>query len=235
MEKQPAWLFDESKQVGVDYTNEGLVSDYDKQHEGFRDFASEAKRIAEDLGLSARSTVLDMGCGTGGLATHLAQICKHVYAADVSGPMIGKLREKVERQGLRNVTAVQAGFLTYDHVGNELDAAVVNIALHHLPDFWKQVALCRLHDLLRQGGKLFIVDVVFGFSPREFRSSIDDWLQSMEKMAGKEMAAETVVHVRDEYSTWEWVMRGMIERAGFTVERDEEFRPNMRAYVCSRK
>ncbi len=234
MKKQPAWLFDESKPVGVDYTDEELASDYDKQHEGFRDFASEAKRIAEDLGLSAQSTVLDMGCGTGGLTTRLAQICKHVYAVDVSGPMIGKLRDKVERQGLRNVTVVHAGFLTYEYTGNEPDAIVVNIALHHLPDFWKQIALCRIHDLLCQGGKLLLVDVVFGFSPREFRTSIDEWLQSMEKIAGKDMAAETVIHVRDEYSTWDWVMRGMMERAGFTVERDEEFMPNMRAYVCSR-
>jgi hypothetical protein len=35
----PEWLFDESVQVGVDYTDVDLVAEYDEQHEGFRDFA----------------------------------------------------------------------------------------------------------------------------------------------------------------------------------------------------
>jgi ubiquinone/menaquinone biosynthesis C-methylase UbiE len=233
-ENHPSWLFDETKQVGVDYTDKELVCDYDKQHEGFRDFEQEAKKIASALDLSERSAVLDVGCGTGGLTTHLAQICRHVYAVDVSGTMIDTVRAKIRDQGLANVSPIQSGFLTYEHEGMQLDAIIANITLHHLPDFWKQIALCRFYDLLGPGGKLFLADVVFGFDPRTYREAIDNWLDGMRVIAGQQMAEETVVHVRDEFSTWEWVVTGMLERAGFRIDGDPEVMPNMRAYVCSK-
>jgi len=231
----PKWLFDESVQVGVDYADEEVVADYDRQHETFRDFEREAQKIVEALGLSRDSTVLDIGCGTGGLTTHFARMCKHVYAVDASGGMIAALTDKAAEQGLTNVSLEQAGFLTYEHDGQAPDAIIANIALHHLPDFWKQIALCRLHDLLRHGGRFLLVDVVFDFDPREYREKIGRWLGSMRELAGPKMAHETVVHVRDEFSTWEWIVRGMLERAGFQIDSNFETMPNMRAYVCSKR
>jgi putative AdoMet-dependent methyltransferase len=81
---RPAWLFDESAHVGVDYADRDLVADYDRQHEGFRDFEKEAEKIVAALGLSKDSAVLDIGCGTGALSVRLARKCRHVYAVDVS-------------------------------------------------------------------------------------------------------------------------------------------------------
>ena len=52
IENHPKWLFDESVQVGVDYTDEDVVADYDKLHEDFRDFEREAQKMVETLGLS---------------------------------------------------------------------------------------------------------------------------------------------------------------------------------------
>ncbi len=233
-DNRPTWLFDESAQVGVDYTDEDLVAEYDKQHEGFRNFAQEAQKIATVLGLSEHSTVLDIGCGPGGLTTHLARMCRYVYAVDISGAMIAVLTDKIQNQGLNNINPVQSGFLTYQHEGEDLDGIVANINLHHLPDFWKQIALCRFHDLLKYGGRLFLADVVFGFDPRNYREAIDSWLDGMRDLAGPQMADETVVHVRDEFSTWEWVMTGMLERAGFQVDNEFEIMPHMRAYACSK-
>jgi ubiquinone/menaquinone biosynthesis C-methylase UbiE len=232
--KRLNWLFDESVQVGVDYTDEDLVDKYDKHHEGFRDFDREAKKIFSALGLSPDSTILDIGCGTGGLTTHFAQMCKHVYAVDISKAMIAQLTQKIESQGLYNVTAVQSGFLTYQHQGGALDAIVANITLHHLPDFWKQIALCKLSDLLKPGGMLFLADVVFGFDPRTYQKTIEDWLAEMEKLAGQSMADETIIHVRDEFSTWEWIMQGILERAGFRIDNSFEIMKHIRAYICSK-
>lgn len=231
----PKWLFDESLPVGVDYTDTATAAGYDHQHERFRDFEREARKIAAALGLSGDAAVLDMGCGTGGLTIHLARIYRHVYAVDTSSAMISVLRGKTEKQGLKNVTAMQSGFLTYEHEGGELDGIIVNITLHHLPDFWQQIALCRFYDLLKPGGRLFLNDVVFSFDPRKYREVIDDWIADMQDMAGRRMAEETVVHVRDEFSTWEWVMTGMLERAGFQIDSHFEFMPHMRAYICSRQ
>ena len=106
--------------------------------------------------------------------------------------------------------------------------------LHHLPDFWKQIALCRLCDMLKPGGRLFLADVVFGFDPRSYREAIDSWLGGMRDLAGRKIADETVVHIRDEFSTWEWIISGMLERAGFRIDSNLEIMPNMRAFICSK-
>jgi len=50
-----------------------------------------------------------------------------------------RLNTKLESTHLDNVEPVQAGFLTYQHVG-EADFVYSRFALHHLPDFWKAVA-----------------------------------------------------------------------------------------------
>lgn len=230
----PNWLFSESVQVGVDYTDEDIVADYDKHHEAFRDFDQEARKIFAALDLSIKSTVLDIGCGTGGLTTRFARMCKHVYAVDVSKEMIAALARKIRKQGLSNVTAVQSGFLTYQHQGDALDAIVANITLHHLPDFWKQIALCKFFDILKPGGRLFLADVVFGFDPRTYQKTIEEWLAVMKDLAGQNMADETVTHVRDEFSTWEWIMAGMLERSGFRIDSTFEIMKHIRAYICAR-
>ena len=229
------WLFDESVQVGVDYTDERIVSDYDKHHEGFRDFDREAGEIAASLGLSTDSAILDIGCGTGGLTTRLAQRCRYVYAVDVSEAMLAVLKSKIRSQGLKNVTAIQSGFLTYQHPGNELDAIVANINLHHLPDFWKQIALCKLYDLLKPGGRLFLADVVFDFDPRNYRSEIEDWIAGMKNLSGQTMADETATHIRAEFSTWTWIMEGMLKRAGFLIDTSFKIMQHMTAYICSKQ
>ena len=229
---RPPWLFAESIHAGVDYSDREVVRDYDRQHGNFRNLDEEARKIAEDLELSELSTILDIGCGTGELTTRLARICKHVYAVDISGTMVDVLRAKISDQKLENVSPVESGLLTYDHEGEPLDAVIANVSLHHLPDFWKQIALCRLFDFLKSGGRLFLADLIFGFDPRKHREAIDSWLSGMRKMAGKQLADEAIVHVRDEFSTWEWIMRGMLERAGFHVVSNTQIMPNMHTYVC---
>jgi ubiquinone/menaquinone biosynthesis C-methylase UbiE len=234
IKNQPNWLFDETVQVGVDYSDEALVADYDKNHEGFRDFDQEANKIFEALDLSINSIILDIGCGTGGLTIRFAQMCKHVYAVDISKEMLAALALKIQTQKLYNVTAVQSGFLTYQHQGDALDAVVANINLHHLPDFWKQIALCKFFDILKPGGRLFLADVVFDFDPRTYEKTIEDWLAGMKDLAGQSMADETVTHIRDEFSTWKWIMEGMLERAGFHIDSSFEIMKNIRAYICSK-
>jgi SAM-dependent methyltransferase len=230
----PIWLFDETTPVGIDYSDTDVVADYDNQHERFRDFETEVDKISAALALSPQAIVLDIGCGTGGLSLSLARKCKHVYAVDVSEAMVNALKHKREGQGVKNVTPRQSGFLTYQHDGDALDAIIANITLHHLPDFWKQIALCRLHDLLKPGGKMFLADVVFDFDARGYREAIDGWLDGMRELAGAQMAEESVVHVRDEFSTWDWIMKGMLERAGFKVRQDFGLMPQMRTYICEK-
>ncbi|WP_048193112.1 class I SAM-dependent methyltransferase [Methanococcoides methylutens] len=234
MKNTPVWLFDEMKHVGVDYSAQNVVEDYDNRHQGFRNFKQEATQIYNDLNLSAESIIVDLGCGTGGLSIHLARMCKHVYAVDISKEMLAVLEKKATQKSIKNITTTHAGFLTYDHKGEQADAIISNVALHHLPDFWKQLALCNFYEILKPGGKLFLGDVVFGFQPKEYENEINDWLNNMRNLAGDAMADEAITHVRDEYSTWDWIMWGMLERAGFTVNKKLEVMKNTCAYICTK-
>ena len=53
-----------------------------------------------DLAFSAGDTVLDLGCGTGADARHLAERGVHIIATDVSTGMLDVARHKTEHSGL---------------------------------------------------------------------------------------------------------------------------------------
>ena len=109
---------------------------------------------------------------------------------------------------------------------------ITKAAFHHLPDFWKQIALLRINKMLKTGGLLYIHDVVFHFDPQEYVSRIDSWISGFEKAAGEEFTSEVETHIRDEYSTFGWIMNGILQHAGFAVVKcksDDDF---VTEYAC---
>jgi len=133
--------------------------------------------------------------------------------------MLDRLRAKVTAAGLANVEVVRAGFLTYEHRGAPADVVYSRYALHHVPDFWKAVALARLHRILRPGGVLRLVDVVYDFPPADAEERIEACCATGgAEVDGTWSRAEYEEHVRDEHSTFTWLLEPMIERAGFAID-----------------
>lgn len=60
-------------------------------------------RFLELAGIEAGETVLDMGCGTGALATPLAQMGNHVVACDFSAGMLDVMVADQRELGIENV------------------------------------------------------------------------------------------------------------------------------------
>jgi putative AdoMet-dependent methyltransferase len=230
------WLFDERKHHGVDYADYGVVARYDEQHTRFRDYQKSAKDIINALGLGPEQTVIDMGCGTGAFVLHAAQCCKIVYAVDISEAMLEYLKTKASRLNLNNIKYHQAGFLTYNHTDEPVDAVVSVAVLHHLPDFWKLIGLNRVADMLRPGGRMCFFDVVFSFDAREHQNIFNQWISSTKEKMGEEFANELVTHIRDEYSTWDWILEGMLEKCGFLVNEKKALgtMPGT-TYICTKK
>jgi putative AdoMet-dependent methyltransferase len=150
MPKRPAWFYDETVHAGVDYSDPAQAAVYDERHERFRDYRKQAEGIMAAIGLGPKHTVIDMGAGTGAFALHAAPRCKRVYAVDVSPIMLDRARRKAQQAGLANIVFCSGGFLTYEHQGPPVDAVVSVAVLHHLPDFWKQVALRRVAQMTAQ-------------------------------------------------------------------------------------
>jgi len=215
------WFYDEMKHAGVDYADPAQVQVYDERHQKFRDYEKASADIINQLGLGAEHAVIDMGAGTGAFALHAAPRCKQVYAVDVSPAMLDCARQKAERAGLKNIAFCHGGFLTYEHRAEPADAMVSVAVLHHLPDFWKLVGLKRAAKMLAPGGRLYLFDVVFPSNMDDYTACFDGWIQSMAEQVGADFAAEAETHIRDEYSTYDWVMEGFLERAGFQIDRAE--------------
>ncbi|MDQ6796224.1 MAG: class I SAM-dependent methyltransferase [Chloroflexota bacterium] len=211
-----SWLLDERASAGRENLDASHVARYDAKMDGD---ALEEVRLLQGLGLDARSTVLDLGAGTGQFTLAVAPNCSRVVAADISPVMQEILRAKVEASGHRNIECVSAGFLTYEHSGEPVDFAYSRYALHHLPDFWKAQALVRLGHFMRPEAVLRLWDVVYSFEPDEARQRIESWCATGGTGIETDwIRAELEEHVRDEHSTFTWLLEPMIEHSGFRID-----------------
>ena len=120
----------------VDWSSEEEIQFYDERMRNTRDVDGETRAALAALDLSDSHTLLEIGAGTGDLAIAAAKACRSVYAVDLSQAMLDLAREKAASQGVSNIEFIHAGFLTYEHQAEPVDAAASQLALHHLPDFW---------------------------------------------------------------------------------------------------
>ncbi len=208
------WFYDEFKQVGVDYSSADNTQNYDKQMD-FRNYEDEVKTFIEKLSVDTNDLkAIDLGCGTGAFSLSAAKYFKKVYAVDVSETMLEIASSKAE--GLNNIEFIHSGFLNFK-LNEDVDVIFSKWAFHHLPDFWKQAALLNMNKMLKRGGVLFLSDVVFQFD-LNYEENMDVILDNLSKDFDENFVEETKIHIRDEYSTFDWILRGLIGRAGFEIE-----------------
>lgn len=148
--------------------------------------------------------------------------------------MIEFARRKAQKENVSNIEFHQSGFLSYHHQGLPIDAVVSQIALHHLPDFWKLVALRRINHMLKDGGRLYLRDIVFSFNIDGYQDFFNQWVNNLRQAAGEEVALDTEISIRDEYYTLDWIMEGLLTRAGFTIKKAEYTDGFMAVYVCEK-
>ncbi len=198
---------------------ENLDAEHVQRYDSKMDADSDAEvALLRTLGLGEESTVTEFGSGTGQVSLAAAATGARVTAVDVSLPMLTYLDAKMAERGLTNVTLVHQGFLSYSPTGDAVDFLYSRYALHHLPDFWKAIALNRLRRLLKPGGVFRLWDVVYDFSPQEADQRLEAWCaQGGSSVDGEWSRAEFEEHVRDEYSTFRWILEPLIRRADFDI------------------
>jgi ubiquinone/menaquinone biosynthesis C-methylase UbiE len=177
--------------------------------------------------------LLDFGSGTGTFAIHAAKRFKRVHAIDVSQVMIENAKAKAVKIGVTNIMFHHAGFLTYEHKDTPADAIVTTFAFHHLPDYWKGIALKRMNSMLKPGGFLYIHDVIL-----EEANSINNIQALIDKLAkdgGEQLRKDTERHFREEYSTYDWVMDELLARSGFQVKSKLIEGGVLGTYLCNKK
>ncbi len=225
------WLYDEQRKTGTDFADEATAREWDARSQHQRAFDHEAETIATELSLTADSLVWEIGTGGGELALNIAGRCTQVYASDTSPVMLGIAREKAGERTVGNVMFEQGGFLSGFTPPWPVDGIITQLALHHLPDFWKLAALKRIGGFLKRNGMLYVRDIFFPSNIPDYNAYIAGMLAAIQATSGPELAEQTAAHIREEYSTFAWVIEEMLKQAGFEILRSRQHRFTT-AYTC---
>ena len=229
----PVWQYNEMRPVGLDYSDGRQVRTYEGRRSRFKDYAAYAEPILEMLQPQQGQTLIDMGAGTGAFAIQAARRYEKVFAVDVSEAMLDYAREKARAAGVWNIEFHHAGFLTYEHAAGPVDAIVSMSALHHLPDFWKLIALRRLASMSKAGGRFYLSDMVYSFDATDYREIFDVTVRRAAERSGDEFAEQQWARgFGEEFMTQDWIMEGLLARAGFTIEQADYPGDLSAVYLC---
>ena len=202
------WYYNERGRIGLE---PAVASIYGSDDDG----DLRARAALKMLGVRKGWRIADIGCGNGVLATEAALMGAEVDAIDISPAMLA-LAEIYARDRKAAVRTQSAGLLSFTYQPNSYDLIVSEFTLHHLPDFWKAVAMSRIFAALKPGASFYLRDIVFVSMPDGSERSVEQWADYNVK--NHDFARDNVVtHMRDEYSTFGWVMERMLTEVGFTL------------------
>lgn len=207
---------------------------YDKRLPKVRNVQEETKEILRLLNLQPDQTVLELGAGTGEFTIVAAEHCSKVLAVDLSLGMLKIAEMKANSKGLKNIEFIQGGFLTYEHNREPLDVVVSQLSLHYVPDFWKQIALIRLSKIMKAKAKLLLYDSVYSFQLENYQDIFNRLVIHMSNIEEKDIVGNTISHIKEEYSTIDWIMEGMLRRAGFRIDKSEYKYGMFATYLCTK-
>ncbi len=225
------WYFNEFNMAGVDFEDVAQVAAFDLKQSSSTPEKEQA--LVNRLGISSGHTVIDLGSGTGTFAIQASLNGASVHAVDISQAMLNFAQNKAQIAGVKSVKFHRAGFLNYEHDSDLADFVVTKAALHILPDFWKMVAFIRIASMLKPGGSLYLSDAIFSFSPAEYETFINAWIKRAAKPEGEGWTVKDYeMHVREEHSTFAWIIEGMLKQAGFNLIEVNYLSPVTAEYLC---
>ena len=148
-------------------------------------------RVIAALNLKRGQVVADIGARTGYFSVRLAksEAAPKVYAVDIEPQMVSYLRERAAREGLNNVTAVQAAADT-PNLPEPVDLVLIVDTYHHIGD--REAYFRKLAKSLKPGGRVAIIDFRPDSPegpPKEFRFPLEKFKSEMDK-AGYKLAAQ---------------------------------------------
>lgn len=133
----------------------------------------------------------DLGCGTGGIAEALAPFVQRVVAVDSSAAMLRAARRRLG--GLENVELRRGEMEALPLSDQSLDAALLALVLHHLPD--PRRALAEAARVLKPGGRLLVVDMQ-PHDRAEYRGQMGHvWLGFSEEQLKRWVAESGLTHI----------------------------------------
>lgn len=122
-----------------------------------RDAWQKPHEVIQALALAPDAVVADIGAGTGYFAVRLAHMLPRgrVYAVDVEPEMVKYLDERAQREGLKNLAAVQATAASAN-LPEKVDLILFVDVYHHVEA--REHYLRSLRDALTSNGRIAVID-----------------------------------------------------------------------------
>jgi predicted methyltransferase len=148
--------------INQEYLDPALdVGKFERRFEGeSREVFAQRRQIVTLLGLRPGMDVADVGAGTG-LFTLLfsPQVARGtVYAVDIVPKFLGHIRDLAAQRQLTNVKTVLCSERSAGLPASSVDLVFVCDTYHHFE--YPRSTLASLHEALRPGGELVIVDFI---------------------------------------------------------------------------
>lgn len=157
-----------------------------------RDSAQQPLKVTGYLGDLQGKTIMDIGAGTGYFSVKLAGKGAHVIAADVSSEFQDYLRQRIEKDKLKNIELRKIPYDSPLLKDAEVDMIFVANTYHHIEN--RVDYFSRAKKGLKQGGELVILDYfktdMPDGPPTHMKVSIDEVIAELKKAGYTSFEAE---------------------------------------------
>jgi len=122
-----------------------------------RDAWQKPHEVIQALALKPDAVVADIGSGTGYFSVRFANMTPkgRVYGVDTEPDMVKYLADRAKREGLKNITAVQAK-PDDPRLPEKMDLIILVDVYHHVGD--RERYFRQLRNSLKPGGRLAVID-----------------------------------------------------------------------------
>lgn len=170
--------------------------------------------------LTPASKVLELGCGTGTTAVHLAPKAGSIDAVDYSAKMLQIARQRATEAGVVNVTFHENSVEDFGAAPGSYDMVMMHSLLHLLDN--PGAAIAKAHRLLAPGGWFLSSTTAIG------EDGLHQIAAVMRPLAALGLLPKLSVFAGDD-------LRAMVTGAGFEIVEDWKPKPKAATFIVARK
>lgn len=148
-----------------------------------RDEYQQPEKVIEFLGDLSEKIVMDIGAGSGYFSVKLARKAKKVIAADVNQEFQDYLKERIEKEEIKNIELRKIPYENPSLQDKEVDMIFIVNTYHHIgnrPDYFNKAK-----KGLKENGELIIIDFFKTETPVgppvEHKVSMDEVITELKK------------------------------------------------------
>ncbi|GAA0458900.1 demethylmenaquinone methyltransferase [Alkalibacillus silvisoli] len=140
---------------------EKIYKRYDRMNSiiSFQRHKAWRKSVMKQMDVEEGSSCLDVCCGTGDWSLALSEVVGkkgHVVGLDFSKNMLSVGEEKVQADGIENVTFVHGDAMSLPYEDNQFDYVTIGFGLRNVPDYMQ--VLQEMYRVVKPGGQVVCLE-----------------------------------------------------------------------------